>query len=213
MLSVKEAQEFRQILVGQETKLKNLKQQRDEFKARKDRAGQLKVAKEITATEGYLASLKSNLADAPVEPWEPIKVWEVIISHFNYQKTFEKDLAEFLTKAEGNVSYCLEWYACEIVKSQKKAQLTAWVHQLENIEDVTERVDTFYKYLPEFTQRMNEEVLRRARKQTSKSTSQSSNLVEAAQLEAVAEMLDGLDTYRVEWSKKHFESWKELNQE
>ena len=65
---------------------------------------------------------------------------------------------------------------------------------------------------PEFTRKMTDDMLRGARKQTSKSTSQSSNLVEAAQLEAVAEMLDGLDTYRVEWTKSHFESWKELNQ-
>lgn len=214
MLSVKMAQGLRVDLKDLQDELKQLKQNHAVAKTNKDRAGMVQLTKHINSHEERINRINEALKDAPVEPWEPEQVWLAIVSSFHYVKDFEKDKAGFLEDISKDIGYTLEWKTAGIVQSEKKAHLTKWVDGLVEKFEPAERVEKFYEYLPKFIEQLQGEVLRGARRQTSMSTSESSNLVERARLEATADLLDNLTNwggFGINRAKEHFESWKELN--
>ena len=216
MLSVKQAEELkRQVSVLEETLVlkSKLLGQNQICPVSRTRSEKIMIGKEIKLVQEEINQIKEQLQQqAPPSPWEPEQVWMSISSIFQYRQQFEKDKAEFIEKINNSVSYGLEWYASSIVKSEKAYYLTDWVERLEEIENLVERIEMFYARLPKFIESLTGEVLQGARKQTSKSTSQSSNLVEAANLEATAELLEKLTSWSNGLNKiqGHFNSGKEL---
>lgn len=213
MLSVKMAQDLRVELKDLQDELKQLEQQHAVLKTNKDRAGMVQLTKHINSHKERIERINEALKDAPVEPWEPERVWETIVHSFSYTKDFEKDKAKFLEDVTKHIGYTLEWQAAGIVQSEKKANLTKWVDNLTEKFELPERIEKFYERLLEFVKQLQEEVLRGARRQTSMSTSESSNLVERARLEATADLLDNITNWGglgITRAKEHYESWKEL---
>lgn len=208
MLTVKQAEELKRQVVVLENKLTDDSLLHEKTQSRSEK---IMLGKTIKLVKEEIVQIKEQLKQAPPVPRGPEETWASISSQFQYRQQFEKDKAVFIEKITNSVSYGLEWYASSIVKSEKTYYLTNWVERLEEVENLVERIDMFYARLPKFIESLTGEILQGARKQTSKSTSQSANLVEAAKLEAAAELLEKLTT----WSsfnriQQHFNSWKEL---
>lgn len=181
------------------------------------RGEKITITKKLNEAKETLRVLDAKLYDAPPAPMNPSDIWEALTYTLNYEDAYQKDLAEFNEKiTTQGIGHTVSWYGVGIIKSEKRAQLTRWFKRLEEEENLEVRLDKFFKVMvTEFKTQLLDSILRGARKQTSQSTSQMSNMVEAAQLEVTAELYEeffGDFGYKLNRIEAKYNSWKEIQE-
>lgn len=211
MITVKEAQELREKELDLTNYVSGLEVGKHGDLSRSEK---INITKQINHAKQSLQTIEEQLKDAPPRPLAPEDCWTRLCVEFNYKAKFEEENIKFLGKLqEQGVGYTLGWYAAEIIKAEHKAYQTAWFYKLEEIEDLAARLDKFFEIFPVVVEEYNKVIIQKARNRTSRSTSQMSNMVEDAQLEALTELYESFtqwEGYRINRIKGHFQSWKEI---